>query len=181
MTERSSSDASNKLLGDVYVLFGAALYAISNVGQEHIVKSYDRIEYLGMTALFGTFISGLQMAILERDNLTRINWRDPSIWGYQFGFCICMVFLYSCIPIMLQISTAATMNLSFLTSDFFSVLFAVFLFSARLVPLYFVAFFIIIGGLVVFNLSEMGWFTVEWMAVCKKKWKGLHVVENNSV
>lgn len=45
------------------------------------------------------------------------------------------------------------MNLSFLTSDFWSILFAVSMFHARLNLLYFAAFGIIIVGLLIYNLA----------------------------
>lgn len=49
------------LLGDGLVLISAALYAVSNVCQEYIVKNLTRVEFLGMMGLFGTLISGVQM------------------------------------------------------------------------------------------------------------------------
>ena len=45
------------------------------------------------------------------------------------------------------------MNLSLLTSDFFSVVIAVFLFSASLSPLYYIAFAVIVVGLIIFNVA----------------------------
>lgn len=52
---------SDVLLGDGLVLISAALYAVSNVGQEYTVKNLSRVEFLGMMGLFGTLISGVQM------------------------------------------------------------------------------------------------------------------------
>lgn len=49
------------VIGDVLVLLAASLYAISNVGEEYIVKNLSRMEFLGMVGLFGTIISGLQL------------------------------------------------------------------------------------------------------------------------
>lgn len=50
-------------------------------------------------------------------------------------------------------ASAVFMNLSFLTSDFWTILFAVNLFEAHLHPLYFLAFTIIIIGLLLYNLA----------------------------
>jgi len=52
---------SNTLIGDVLCLSGAALYGISNVAEEFLVKKFSRIEYLGMIGLFGSLISGVQL------------------------------------------------------------------------------------------------------------------------
>ena len=52
---------SNKLLGDVLVLAAAALYGVSNVGQEFAVRNYDRVEFLGMLGMFGCIINGIQL------------------------------------------------------------------------------------------------------------------------
>lgn len=52
---------SDVLIGDILVLLGASLYAISNVCEEYIVKKLSRQEFLGMVGLFGTIISGIQL------------------------------------------------------------------------------------------------------------------------
>lgn len=49
------------LIGDVLVLLGASLYAVSNACEEYIVKKLSRQEFLGMVGLFGTIISGIQL------------------------------------------------------------------------------------------------------------------------
>lgn len=51
----------NVLIGDIVVLLGASLYAVSNVCEEYIVKKLSRKEFLGMVGLFGTIISGIQL------------------------------------------------------------------------------------------------------------------------
>jgi solute carrier family 35 protein F1/2 len=52
---------SDVLIGDILVLLGASLYAVSNVCEEYIVKKLSRQEFLGMVGLFGTIISGIQL------------------------------------------------------------------------------------------------------------------------
>lgn len=52
---------SNKLLGDLLCIAGATFYGISNVGQEYIVRSFDRVEFLGMLGFFGSIINGIQL------------------------------------------------------------------------------------------------------------------------
>lgn len=52
---------SNRVLGDVLVLFGAAFYAVSNVCTEFFVKNFSTVEFLGMLGIFGSAVSGLQL------------------------------------------------------------------------------------------------------------------------
>lgn len=49
------------MLGDVFCLIGAALYAASNVMQEALVKAHDRAEFLGMLGAYGAALSFMQV------------------------------------------------------------------------------------------------------------------------
>ena len=82
---------------------------------------------------------------------------EPIVLLYLLGFNTCLFFLYYLTPLLLQHSSALFLNLSLLTSDFWSILFAVLLFRARLHPLYFLAFGIIIAGLLLYNLAGVEW------------------------
>lgn len=53
--------ASNVALGDVLVIVGAILYGVSNVCEEYVVRKYDKVEFLAMVGLFGSFINGAQL------------------------------------------------------------------------------------------------------------------------
>jgi solute carrier family 35, member F1/2 len=146
------------------VLIGAVFYAISNIGQERMVKSFDRIEYLMMIGIWGSIISGVQMAIFEREVLSQVEWSEPRVVLYIIGFDACLLCLYTFTPLLLQYSSAVMMNLSFLTADFWSVLMAVALFGARLNALYFAAFATIVIGLTMYNLAMYP----SWLLWCKK-------------
>ncbi|XP_054947571.1 solute carrier family 35 member F2 isoform X4 [Physeter macrocephalus] len=71
---REDNSGSDVLIGDVLVLLGASLYAVSNVCEEYIVKKLSRQEFLGMVGLFGTIISGIQLLIVEYKDLASIHW-----------------------------------------------------------------------------------------------------------
>ena len=148
---------SNKLFGDCLVLAGCVCYGVSNLSQEVLVKSFDRREFLGMLGLCGTFISAVQIAVVERDALAAVPWTDPVVVAYLGGYSACLFSLYVLTPLLLQSSSALFLNLSLLTSDFWSILFAVVLFKASLHPLYFGAFGIIIAGLLLYNLAGVEW------------------------
>ncbi|PWA72356.1 hypothetical protein CTI12_AA271380 [Artemisia annua] len=74
-----SQSGSSPIKGDFLVLAGATLYAVSNVSEEFFVKTADRIELMAMLGLFGAIISGIQIAILEREELRSIHWSSGSV------------------------------------------------------------------------------------------------------
>ncbi|KAH7663930.1 UAA transporter protein [Dioscorea alata] len=55
------SGGSDPVKGDVLVLSGAMLYAVSNVSEEFIVKKGGRVELMAMLGLFGAVVGSCQM------------------------------------------------------------------------------------------------------------------------
>ena len=166
LREQDSPAARDQLIGDLLVLLGCACYAVSNLGQERIVKQNHRIEWLAMLGLFGTLLSLVQMLATERAALAALV-LTPRVVGYTLGFVACLYALYLSVPLLLARSGALFFNLSILTSDFWSVLFGVVLFHIRLHPLYFVAFVLIIAGLLLYEWAASG---RGWNELCC--WKG---------
>jgi solute carrier family 35 protein F1/2 len=156
-----STDSRNALLGDAFVLVGCLCYAISNLSQEHIVKNADAVEWLSMIGLFGTLVSGIQVLILEREGLAAVVW-DGEIIAYVAGFVVCMVSVYLTVPLLLQQSSAVFLNLSLLTSDFWSVLAGYAIFHLQLHFVYFIAFALIVIGLVLYNLAATS-MAMKWL------------------
>lgn len=61
---------TSPLLGDLLVLLGSSLYALSNVCQQYLVQhTFDRTEYLAHLGMYGLLLASVQCALLERDNL----------------------------------------------------------------------------------------------------------------
>uniref|UniRef100_UPI0037E85995 solute carrier family 35 member F2-like n=1 Tax=Semicossyphus pulcher TaxID=241346 RepID=UPI0037E85995 len=150
LSGRDQGSTSNILLGDGLVLLSATLYAVSNVCQEYTVKNLSRVEFLGMVGLFGTVISTIQMVILERNEVANIQ------WSWQVGllfsaYGLCMYALYSCMPIVMKLSSATSVNLSLLTADLFSLFCGIFLFQYTFSGLYLVSLVIILVGFITFN------------------------------
>ncbi|XP_072518014.1 solute carrier family 35 member F2 [Salminus brasiliensis] len=148
---RDQGSNANVLLGDGLVLISAALYAVSNVCQEYTVKNLSRVEFLGMMGLFGTLISGVQMAVLEIRPIAAINW-DWKICLLFFAFMLCMYGLYSFMPVVMKMTSATAVNLSLLTADLFSLLCGIFLFQFKFSALYIVSFVVITVGFIMFNV-----------------------------
>ncbi|XP_078258609.1 solute carrier family 35 member F2-like isoform X2 [Rhinoraja longicauda] len=142
----------NKLLGDLLVLGGAILYGISNVSEEFIVKNFSREEFLGMLGLFATIFSGIQLGILEHNEIANINWNWQIVLLFT-SFAVCMFGWYSFLPIVIKLSNATSVNLGILTADLYSLFFGVFLFHYKFSTLYILALLLIMIGFILYNSS----------------------------
>uniref|UniRef100_UPI003AB0F552 solute carrier family 35 member F2-like n=1 Tax=Centroberyx gerrardi TaxID=166262 RepID=UPI003AB0F552 len=147
---QETAQTSDVLLGDGLVLLSAVLYAVSNVCQEYTVKNLSRVEFLGMMGLFGTLISGMQLAILEPCAVKAIKWNLKI--GMLFAvYALCMYALYSFMPVVVKMTSATAVNLSLLTADLFSLFCGLFLFRYTFSGLYIISFVVITVGFVMFN------------------------------
>lgn len=144
---------SNPVKGDILVIAGSLLYAVSNVSEEYLVKSADRVELMGMLGLFGAIVSAIQITVLERAELKSIHWTAGATVPF-IGFAAAMFLFYSSVPILLKLSGAAMLNLSLLTSDMWAVLIRVFAYHETVDWLYFVAFAAVAIGLVVYSWGD---------------------------
>ncbi|KAK9536805.1 hypothetical protein VZT92_006565 [Zoarces viviparus] len=147
---RDQGSTRDVVLGDGLVLLSAVFYAVSNVCQEYTVKNLSQIEFLGMMGLFGTLISGIQLAVLETRAVAAITW-DFHISMLFAVFALCMFLLYSFMPVVVKMTSATAVNLSLLTADLFSLFCGIFLFQCTFSTLYIVSFVIITVGFVMFN------------------------------
>uniref|UniRef100_A0A3B1K6A1 Solute carrier family 35 member F2 n=1 Tax=Astyanax mexicanus TaxID=7994 RepID=A0A3B1K6A1_ASTMX len=147
---RDQGSTSNILLGDGLVILSASLYAISNVCQEYTVKNRSRMEFLGMLGLFGMLISGIQLGILEHAQIANIQWTWQIVLLLS-GFGLCMYALYSCMPLVVKLTSATAVNLSLLTADLFSLFCGLFLFQYSFSGLYILSLVTIMVGFITFN------------------------------
>ncbi|GAB4834163.1 hypothetical protein Ancab_032427 [Ancistrocladus abbreviatus] len=147
------SSGSNPLKGDLLVIAGSTLYAVSNVSEEFLVKNADRIELMAMLGLFGAIISACQISILERNELRSIHWTAGAALPFV-GFSAAMFVFYSLVPILLKISGSAMLNLSLLTSDMWAVLIRIFAYHEKVDWLYFLAFAAVAVGLLVYSWGQ---------------------------
>ncbi|XP_022089851.1 solute carrier family 35 member F2-like [Acanthaster planci] len=146
-----TDDKPQKALGDALCLIGASLYGISNVAEEYVVRHFTRVEFLGMVGLFGTFISGIQLVILERQELTSITWNYQVVLLF-LAFAICLFCLYSFFPVVIKWSSALVVNLSILTADFYSLIVSLFVFHYAFSGLYVGSFVVIVLGIIVYSI-----------------------------
>ncbi|KAG0323869.1 hypothetical protein BGZ99_002402 [Dissophora globulifera] len=142
---------SNYVKGDLFCILGATLYAVSNVYQEFLVRQRPLYEVVGQMGFWATILNGMQLVILERDEIKSVNW-TPEVIGYVIGFDIALFVMYSVSPVLFRLSSATFFNLSLLTSDFYGLLFGLFLFGSKINHLYPIAYVLIIAGIVVYNI-----------------------------
>ncbi|GAB5585440.1 hypothetical protein Unana1_00340 [Umbelopsis nana] len=140
-------------VGDLSCLFGATLYAIANIIEEHFVLENPIEEVLGQLGMWGTLMCGFEVLLLERKAVGQIAWS----WGIV-GLMLCYNFalfsMSSLVPILLQLSSATFLNLSLLTSNFFSLVVGLALFNLTIIPEYPIAFTLAIIGITTFNLHS---------------------------
>lgn len=153
---------ASPLLGDILVLAGGALYGVSNVWQERLVRRYEGLLYLGCVGCLGAFISGVQLLLLERRELAAaLSSANPgAAFGTAVGFALCMYALYALMPVAMTTGSAVLVNLSLLTADLYALFVGVFLFGYAFHPLYFVAYAAIVAGLATYAI-RLPRFTVE--------------------
>ncbi|WCJ41462.1 hypothetical protein M5689_022331 [Euphorbia peplus] len=151
-SDRAAS-GSNPLKGDILVIAGATLYAVSNVSEEFLVKNADRVELMALLGLFGAIISGIQIAILERGELKSIQWSAGAALPFV-GFAVAMFLFYSTVPVLLKLSGSTMLNLSLLTSDMWSVLIRIFAYHEKVDWMYYVAFAGVVVGLIIYSVGD---------------------------
>ncbi|XP_023965960.1 solute carrier family 35 member F2 isoform X2 [Chrysemys picta bellii] len=125
---RQNSEGSDVVVGDVLVLLGASLYAISN---SHC----------------GTLGHCSHSVELE-------NWPPPSSPCDQVllfvAFALCMFGLYSFMPVVIKVTSATSVNLGILTADLYSLFFGLFLFGYKFSGLYLLSFGVIMVGFILY-------------------------------
>ncbi|NXR58671.1 S35F1 protein, partial [Rhadina sibilatrix] len=141
---RQQGAGENKLIGDLLVLGGATLYGISNVCEEYIVRNLSRVEFLGMIGLFGSFFSGIQLAIMEHKELLKVP------WDWQIGVLPPLLSLED----FQNITSPIAINLLISIINLLVPGFGPFIFLQRFSGLYLLSFFTILVGLVLYSSTS---------------------------
>ncbi|KAH9525318.1 hypothetical protein Btru_001042 [Bulinus truncatus] len=151
ITGKNKDEGVNIALGDSLVIIGAILYGCNNVAQEYVVKNYNKSEYLGMLGLFSTVVSGIQMLILECEEISKIDFSSYKIVLPWFGYFVFLLLIYACMSWVIQKTSATVTNLSLLTADFYALIIGIFVFGYSFHVLYVIAFFVVIFGVAVYS------------------------------
>ncbi|KAL2323817.1 hypothetical protein Fmac_022875 [Flemingia macrophylla] len=147
------ASGSSPRIGDLLVIAGATLYAVSNVSEEFLVKNADRVELMAMLGLFGGIVSAIQICILERNELKSIQWSAGAALPFV-GFAVAMLLFYSLVPVLLKMNGSTMLNLSLLTSDMWAVLIRIFAYHEKVDWMYFVAFGAVVVGLIIYSIGD---------------------------
>ena len=94
-------------------------------------------------------INAIQGASLERHLFSESTWNGATV-GFLIAYTCAMLFLYTLAPILFRLSSSPFYNISILTSDFWGLLFGLGLFGYKPYWLYFIAFALIIVGLLIY-------------------------------
>lgn len=145
--------ALDKGKGDVFMIVGATLYGFTNATEEFFVRRSPLYEVVGQLGMWGVLINGIQAASLEHHLMTTASWNGGTI-GILIAYTAAMFILYTVAPILYRMASSAYYNLSLLSSDFYGLLFGLFLYHYSPFWLYFVAFSIVILGLFIYFWSK---------------------------
>lgn len=117
------------------------------------MKKKDRIEVVSMIGLFGLLVTIIEIPILERKSLESVVWSAELILAFC-GFAAASFMFYSFVPFLLKMSGSTLFNLSLLTSDVWAVVIRTFFYKQKVEWLYFVAFALVVTGLIIYSKTE---------------------------
>lgn len=143
--------AGSKWLGNVLALSSAILYAILTVLQELLVHNDSLHLYLFRFSTGAAPIAAILSGAIEWKTIRDYNWTIES------GS---LIVLYSILlaasdfmsPFVMQYSDATTMNISMLTSNFYSLAISILAFGQKASWLYLVGFFCVPIAIVIFTV-----------------------------
>jgi len=144
--------AVSKVKGDIFMIIGASLYGFSNSTEEFFVRKRPLYEVVGQMGMWGTIINGIQAAGLEHNDMKTASWNGATI-GILIAYTAAMIILYTVAPLLYRLASSTYYNLSLLSSDFYGLLFGLFLFHYKPYWLYFPSFSVVIIGLIVYFWS----------------------------
>jgi len=141
--------AKAKGKGDAFMILGATLYGLTNATEEFFVRKRPIYEVVGQMGMWGVLINGIQASALEHNRMPQATWDGANV-GFLLAYTAAMFTLYTVAPMLYRSASSAYFNISLLTSDFYGLLFGLFLFHYTPYWLYFPAFAVVIIGLVIY-------------------------------
>ena len=149
---------SSQVKGDLFALLGATFYGLSNVAEEYLLSTRPLYETVSMLGLFGCLITGIQASIFDRSNFRTASWKPRNlIGGYLTGYTLLLSLFYSLAPILFRMGSAAFLNISLLTANFWAAIIGTRVFGLSVHYLYPVAFVCIVGGLIIYHVGKQAW------------------------
>lgn len=149
----SSGQAVDPVKGDLFALLASTCYGLSNVTQEYLVSKRPMYEVVGQLAFWAMFINGTQAAIFDRQSFRDATW-NGAVAGYLVGFTICLSLFYATAPLIFRLASAALLNLSMLTGNFWGVIMGVEVLGLSVHWMYPIAYVLIMLGHFVYYLGR---------------------------
>jgi len=147
--EQEAGVVADRAKGDLLMLCGATLFGIVNATTELFVRNTPMYEVVGQVGFWGTLVCGIQAYVLEHEQASHTRWKDGTGWLLLL-YVIAMDIVYALAPVLFRTASSSFFNISLLTSDFYGLLFGLFLFHYSPYWLYFLAFPVVISGLVLY-------------------------------
>jgi solute carrier family 35 protein F1/2 len=138
--------------GDAYIIAAATIYGFTNATEEFFVRKRPLYEVVGQLGMWGFLFNAIQSAALEWKQIKEVPW-DGATLGLLAAFTCSLIILYTVSPLLYRLASSAYFNLSLLSSDFYGLFFGLFLYHFRPFWLYFVAFAVVIAGLITYFWS----------------------------
>ncbi|KAJ3565112.1 hypothetical protein NP233_g7852 [Leucocoprinus birnbaumii] len=145
--QRSTASVGVDLALQFSIIEGALFAA--NATEEFFVRKRPLYEVVGQLGMWGFIWNGIQASALEARQMKEVPW-NAGIIGLLMAYTAAMVILYTIAPMLYRLASSAFFNLSLLSSDFFGLLFGLFLYHYHPYWLYFVSFVVIICGLITY-------------------------------
>ncbi|KAF5351503.1 hypothetical protein D9758_007197 [Tetrapyrgos nigripes] len=139
--------------GDAFMVAGATLYGFTNATEEFLVRRRPLYEVVGQLGMWGFMICAIQAASLEHAGMHTATWNGATV-GLILAYTAAMFILYTVAPILYRMASSGYYNLSLLSSDFYGLLFGLFLFHYSPYWLYFIAFAVVLCGLITYFWSS---------------------------
>merc|ERR1711939_683133 len=157
ITNANNFPASDRVKGNLFALLGATCYGVANTGQEYLISGAPMYEVLSMMGIFGTIINGVQAAIFDRSAFQKmLEVYTPKIGGWIAGFDLLLFLFYSTVPLILRLGSAAFLNISLLTANFWGTAVGVQVFGLTIHWMYPIAFVLIIAGQIFAYIDRAG-------------------------
>ncbi|KIM69264.1 hypothetical protein SCLCIDRAFT_19882 [Scleroderma citrinum Foug A] len=144
-----NGEAHRRGEGDGFMIAAATLYGTANALEEVFVRKSPIYEVLGQMGMWGMIVSATQASILEHKLWSEAVWNQKT-FELLAGYSIMVPIGYTIQMKFFRLASSPYFNLNLLTSDFYSLLFGLLLFHYRPYWLYFVAFSVVICGLIVY-------------------------------
>ncbi|KAH0785177.1 Integral membrane protein [Histomonas meleagridis] len=145
--------SGSRWLGNVLAIVSAICYSVATVLQEYLVHNDSFQVYLFRFSAFAAPITSVCSGIVEWKTIRDFNWNWESIL-LIIAYSILLMLYDVMAPYIMQYSDATTMNLSLLTSNFYSLAISILAFGQMASWIYLLGFFCIPVAILIFTLSE---------------------------